>query len=121
MNIHTNAVASYLHTYPRSVAKPKPAGRPRKRTPEHLAAVLRGHAQMRQWFIDESGVPPSSDRELLTAFRLHVQQETGVPMSEGQEVHFSMGLKTALNVLGQARAFKASNPENPLFSGLDSI
>lgn len=121
MELHSNAVAAYLHTRPRSVLKPKPAGRPRKRTPEHLAAVLRGHAQMMRWFIDETGAPPSSDRELLTAFRLHVQQECGTPMTEGQEVHFSMGLKTALNVLGQARAFRAANPENPLFNGVDSI
>lgn len=121
MDMQANAVASYLHTRPRLTVKPKPAGRPRKRTAEHLAAVLRGHAQMRQWFIEETGHVPTSDRELLTAFRLHVQQQCGIPMTEGQEVQFSMGLKTALNVLGQARALKLSDPENPVFGGVDGI
>lgn len=111
--------------YLRGRKKPDPAprkiGRPRKRTAEHFAAVLRGHEQMRKWFTEEKGVPPKSDRELLSAFRNHVQQECGTPMTEGQEIRFAMGLKTVLNVLGQARAFKLANPENPAFSGVDVL
>lgn len=118
MDLQHNPIADYLGGRRRTEPESRKAtGRPRKRTPEHFAAVLRGLAQMHDWFLAETGRRASSDVELLTTFRAHVHATGGGgALSSAQEEQFFQKRKTTLNVFGQARRYFAEHPEKaPIF------
>lgn len=123
MQLQENAIGVYLQGPQRPVQEVKRSGRPRKETPEHYAALLRGHAQIADWFNTENGRAHRSDVELYTAFRKHVfesQSFESQMAAQAAEELFAVHLKTALNALGRARGFFRESPENPPLTGMDA-
>lgn len=122
MLLQENPIGVYLKGPQRPVQKAKRNGRPRKETPEHYAALLRGHAQIAEWFINEKGRAHRSDVELYTAFRKHVFEsqsfESQMAASAAEEL-FAVHLKTALNALGRARGYFRESPKYPPLTGMD--
>lgn len=122
MQLQENPIGVYLKGPQRPVQKAKRNGRPRKETPEHYAALLRGHAQIEEWFKTEKGRVHRSDVELYTAFRSYVfesQSFESQKAAEAAEDLFAVRLKTALNALGRARGYFRESPKNPPFTGMD--
>lgn len=122
MQLQMNAISAYLRGPKRQDRTVKKRGRPRKETPEHYAAVLRGHAQIAQWFREERGCPHRSDVELYEAFRQHVFASREYQRPEEAEMAddlLAVRLKTALNVLGRARRYFRESPEKPPLTGMD--
>jgi hypothetical protein len=122
MQLQTNAIASYLRVRPRDPEQPNLRGRPRKRTEAHYAEILRGHVELVDWFEEVHARAPKSDAELYKAFRAHVAQTIQCDRAvEAAAVDDLIGvrMKTALNVLGEARRFYREHPEKGPFTGMD--
>lgn len=111
MNLTENAILGYVRREPRPRMDPKPTGRPKKRTPEHYASVLRGHEELCRWFREREGRAPATDRELYEAFRRHLLEAVPPDRERGEEVRLGMSIKTVRNVLAEARRHFRDCPE----------
>jgi hypothetical protein len=96
--------------------KRKP-GRPKKRTPEYLRALLERHTQIRAWFEHEFEQVARSDRELYTQYFAHLFLTRGLRGSRAAEPRFQRTLKTTLNELSEARRHFRDAPANQAISG----
>lgn len=122
MLLQQNAVSAYLKGPQRPTERVKKRGRPRKETPEHYAALLRGHIQIEEWFKTEKGRAHRSDAELYTAFRRHVFEAQHFETPKDAEVAeelLAVRLKTALNALGRARRYLRELHGKDPFTGMD--
>lgn len=94
------------------VAEKRKPGRPLKRTPAYLRAVLAKHREVVAWFVHEYEEAPRSDRALYTAYFTCVFAARGQRGSRASEPAFQRKLKTTLNELSAARRQERANPEN---------
>lgn len=120
--LHQTPFGAYLRGPQPKKATPKRAGRPKKETPEYYAGLLRGHAQVQQWFEHQIGRPPRSDAELYTVFRKHVfslRMYANPHEAEVADELLAVRLKTALNALGRARRYFRELHRNTPISGMD--
>lgn len=122
MQLQTNAIATYLRVARTEPQPPNHRGRPRKRTEAHYAEIMRGHIELLDWFEEIHSRAPTSDAELYRAFRAHVAQTIHCDRAiEAEAIDDLIGvrMKTALNVLGEARRFYREHPEKGPFTGMD--
>ncbi len=122
MELQTNAIATYLRVRRSEPAPSNQRGRPRKRTESHYAEIMRGHIELLDWFEETHARGPKSDAELYRAFREHVAKTIQCDRAiEAAAVDDLIGvrMKTALNVLGEARRFYREHPEKGPFTGMD--
>jgi hypothetical protein len=96
---------------------PRPVGRPRTRTPEYLAGLMRDHAAMTDWFQMSHGRAAKSDAELLNAFLANEFQKHGMRAARIQSPEVQAHIKTIRNHLSEARRHFSAIPETPLFPG----
>lgn len=82
---------------------PKPPWRPKIRTPEHYAALLKRHKELSNWFQVTFGRPHQSDKELLKAHLSDELQKIGMRVNRVNESEMAGKLKTMLNELSSAR------------------
>lgn len=92
-------------------------GRPAKRTPEYLLALLTEHTRLVGWFVGTFGARPASDRQLYTEFFAAQFSARGERAARAKAADFQRPLKTLLNELAEARRIERSNPGNPAISG----
>lgn len=81
----------------------RPRGRPTKRTPDYLRALLVEYAAARAWYLEAKGHTPRSDTELLRAYCAELFQRDGQGAWRASDSRFKGPLKTALNELSMAR------------------
>lgn len=114
-------LAGVVARYEGTPAPPKrKGGRPRKRTPEYLRAVIEKHCEVERWFMEEFGTAPRSDRELYTQYFGHMFVTRGQRESRAHEPRLQGPLKTALNELAEARRLVRALPENRSINGSGS-
>jgi hypothetical protein len=111
-----SVLARYEGSRPPEPPKRKP-GRPKKRTPDYLSALLRKHLEIRAWFEHEFEQVARSDRELYTQYFAHLFLTRGLRGSRAAEPRFQRTLKTTLNELSEARSHFRDSPENHAISG----
>jgi hypothetical protein len=105
-------LARYDGPPPLPVAATRKPGRPLKRTPAYLRAVLAKHGEVEAWFLHEYEEAPRSDRALYTAYFTCVFTARGQRGSRASEPAFQRKLKTTLNELSAARRQEKANPGN---------
>lgn len=97
----------------RAPAPPKrKPGRPRKRTPEYLMALLATHREIEAWFAQEHGCRHNSERQLYTSYFAREFTNAGERASRAQSADFQRALKTLRNELSEARRLLRSKPDN---------
>lgn len=118
MDIQTNEIAQFMRGFqPKQPAQPKQRGRPRKRTEELYARVIRGHHAIAEWFEHEYGRAARSDIELFRAFRDYVQQTSYTDARAAEVLKLGYTLKTVQNLLWEARCYFRERPGKDPFLG----
>lgn len=114
-------LASVLVRYQRrartELQEKKRPGRPTKRTPEYLRALLVEHRRLACWFIARFGREPASDRQLYTEFFADQFSARGERAGRARTLDFQRTLKTLRNELAEARRLDRQAPENGPISG----
>lgn len=125
IDLSTNQIAAMLtESLRRTSGVRRQRGRPRRKTREFFADVLKGHQGVVAWHTTTYGEPARSEAALYKAFRWHVAQTVdadGVVALAALEAATWPRLKTVLNTLAEARAFFRKHPEKPPFTGTDKV
>jgi hypothetical protein len=83
--------------------EPRPPWRPKTRTPEHYAKLIKAHQEISEWFLASFGRPHKSDSELLRAHLVDELQKVGLRAGRVNEKEMSGKIKTMQNELSSAR------------------
>lgn len=116
--IDENPLMRYLHRrqadmpVESGMERPAKAGRKKRRTPQHYAGVLEGYRLLRVRFIETHGRPPRTDVELFQDFRAHALATVDPHLKNAQDTQLGMSIKTARNVLAEARRHFRDDPGN---------
>jgi hypothetical protein len=105
---------SVLARYKKGAPEPvrRKPGRPTKRTPEYLAALLAKHEELEARYVAEHGAAPASVKSLYTSYFAELFTARGERASRASSADFQGALKTLRNELAVARRLSVAHPKN---------